>query len=311
MYLWIDIWSVSIKFAIIDDKLNILEYDYFRTHWDLIKSIKKLLNKIKSKEIKSIVTTWSARKMIKKIIDADFDVDEITSHRTAIKYFYPEVKTIFEIWWQDSKLIYFDENNVNFEMNNVCAAWTWSFLDQQASRLGLNIEDFYKKWLESIESHNIASKCTVFAETDMIHAQQSWVPIDQIIRWVHKWMINNYFSTLCRWKKLKWKFLFEWWTSLNKLLVEELTNKLIIEWYINKKDDLIVPEKYNTVIWALWAAIIWKQKNINNKKELIKINNYKFIWNEECYNFKNKCWAKLTKIIINNKELIIWKSCEN
>lgn len=124
MYLWIDIWSVSIKFAIIDEKFNILEYDYFRTHWNLIESIKLLLNKINIKEIKSVVTTWSARKIIKKIIDADFDIDEITAHRTAIKHFFPEVKTIFEIWGQDSKLIFFNKNNVNFEMNNVCAAWT-------------------------------------------------------------------------------------------------------------------------------------------------------------------------------------------
>lgn len=175
----------------------------------------------------------------------------------------------------------------------------------------MNIEDFYNTWLKSKESHNIASKCTVFAETDMVHAQQSWIPINQIIRGVHRWMINNYFSTLCRGKKLEWKFLFEWWTSLNKLLVEELANKLISEWYIEKKDELIVPKNYNTIMWALWAAIIWINKWIDNKKKLLTIKEYKFIWNEECYNCVNKCWAKLTKININNKELIIWKTCES
>ena len=72
----------------------------------------------------------------------------------------------------------------------------------------------------------------------MIHGQQSGIPINEIIRLVHKWMVNNYFSWLCKWKKLYSNFLFEWWTSLNPLLVDEFANKLISEWYIKEKKDI-------------------------------------------------------------------------
>ncbi len=311
MYLWIDIWSVSIKYAVIDEKHNVLEYNYIRTHGDIINATKKILSEIKTKEIKSVVTTWSARKFIKELIWADLHVDEITAHRTAISNFHPEVRTIFEIWGQDSKLIYFWEKFVNFEMNNVCAAWTGSFLDQQASRLGLSIEEFCKKWLGSEKAHNIASKCTVFAESDMIHGQQSWVPINEIIRWVHRWMINNYFSGLCKWKKLRWDFLFEWGTSLNPVLVQEFGKRLVLEWYIENEKQLIVPTPYNTVIWAIWAAIIWKQKWLKDFKTVPIIESFEFLENSKCYNCPNQCWADITKIQINNKTVTIWKTCQN
>lgn len=124
-------------------------------------------------------------------------------------------------------------------------------------------------------------------------------------------MVNNYFSWLCKWKKLSWNFLFEWWTSLNPVLVEEFANKLINEWYIKDKEELLVPKPYNTVIWSIWAAIIWCEKAVKNLREIPKIENFKFLWNSECYSCPNKCWANVIKVQINNKNLIIWKSCQS
>ncbi|MFK7780046.1 MAG: acyl-CoA dehydratase activase [Candidatus Gracilibacteria bacterium] len=310
MYLGIDIGSVSIKYSVIDKDYNVVEYDYIRTNGDIVNATKKILSKIKTKKIKSVITTGSARNFIKELINADMDIDEITAHRKAISKLYPKVKTIFEIGGQDSKLIYFGDKFANFEMNNVCAAGTGSFLDQQASRLSLSIEDFCKKGLEAKKSHTIASKCTVFAESDMINGQQSGVPINEIIRGVHKGMINNYFSSLCKGKKLSGDFLFEGGTSLNPVLVEELANKLIQEGYINNKSELIVPKPYNTVIGSIGAAIIGLEKDIKNLRSIPKIENFKFIENSECFNCSNKCGAKITKVEINNKNITIGKTCQ-
>ena len=87
-----------------------------------------------------------------------------------------------EIGGQDSKIIILRNQVVaDFAMNTVCAAGTGSFLDQQAARLNINIEDFGKIALTSTNPVRIAGRCTVFAESDMIHKQQLGVSLPDIL----------------------------------------------------------------------------------------------------------------------------------
>lgn len=309
MYLGIDIGSVSIKLALIKNNLSLVSQNYLYTNGDVIQATKNILQKLKNQEVQGIGVTGSGRKFIKHLIKADLDIDEITAHRTAVAKLYPQVKTILEIGGQDSKLIHFSRKSINFEMNNVCAAGTGSFLDQQASRLNLSITDFYKKGLTTKDYYAIASKCTVFAESDMIHAQQSGIPLNKIIRGVHRGMINNYFSQLCRGKKLQGAFLFEGGTSENKLLVEELAQKLMQEKLIQKKSDLIIP-KHNKIIGALGAAIFCAQQKIKNPRKLPKTLNYKFIKSENCQQCPSQCGAKTITFKINNQSITLGKSCQ-
>ncbi len=310
MYLGIDIGSVSIKYAIIDKNLKVLESGYFRTKGDVINSLKNLLKQLKTKKIQGIGTTGSARKLVKELVSADIDVDEITAHRTAVKALYPEVKTIFEIGGQDSKLIVIDENSINFEMNNVCAAGTGSFLDQQASRLGMPIEEFCKTGLSAEKRYKIASKCTVFAETDMIHAQQTGIPIPMIIRGIHKGLIDNYFSQLCRDKRLSGKFLFEGGASENPVLIDEFANKLLKEGLIASKDELIVPNPHNKVMGAIGAAIFCRNKKIDNTRAVPKINNFEFLDYASCNACHHKCGADIARIKVNDKIITTGKQCQ-
>lgn len=312
LYLGIDIGSVSIKYALIDDKCNIKKSDYFRTKGDVVGSITKLLKSVKKYEVVGIGTTGSARKFVCAIINADINVDEITAHRTGVEKLFPKVHTIFEIGGQDSKLIYLGKKSVNFEMNHVCAAGTGSFLDQQASRLDMSIKKFCKNGAKVQDSHKIASKCTVFAESDMIHAQQSGVPINKVIRGVHKGLISNYFSQLCKGKKLIGDFLFEGGTSENPLLVDELGKRLVADGLLKDPKKLIVPPRpQNLILGAIGAALMCQIKNINNPRKVPQIKKFKFLESKECFECVNKCGAKITVVNINNQELTIGRSCQN
>ena len=88
---------------------------------------------------------------------------------------------------QDSKLIFLSRDNGqtkvrDFALNTVCAAGTGSFLDQQAQRLGVNIEDeFGELALQSKAVPRMAGRCSVFAKSDMIHLQQQATPMCDII----------------------------------------------------------------------------------------------------------------------------------
>jgi len=310
MYLGIDIGSVTIKYAVIDSNFEVKEWNYIRTHGEVVKSLKKLLKSIKTKEIKGIATTGSGRRFVGNLIGADIWIDEITAHRAAILRMYPQVHTIFEIGGQDSKLIYFSDKSVNFEMNHVCAAGTGSFLDQQAARLGYSIEKFFKKGLTTEEAHKIASKCTVFAESDMVYAQQSGIPVNKVIRGVHKGMITNYFNQLCRGKQLKGDFLFEGGTSENDLLADELANKLIETKLIQDKKELLIPKPYNKVIGAIGAAITLIKTDVNNPRLVPKIKKFKFLESRECMDCVNKCGAKITTVLVNKKKIIIGRQCQ-
>jgi activator of 2-hydroxyglutaryl-CoA dehydratase len=195
-------------------------------------------------------------------------------------------------------------------MNNVCAAGTGSFLDQQASRLSMTIEEFCQIGSSTKESHNIASKCTVFAESDMIHAQQSGIPTNQIIRGVHRGLINNYLSQLCRGKKLEADFLFEGGASENQILIEEIKNKLIQEKLISDEKQFVIPKPYNKIMGAIGAALVGIKKNINNQRPVPVIADFEFLDNKECHECANKCGAKVTSIRINNKVYTLGKTCQ-
>ncbi|VVB79485.1 BadF/BadG/BcrA/BcrD ATPase family protein [uncultured archaeon] len=310
MYLGIDIGSITIKYALVNKQGKVVEQKYLRIKGDLLNATKKILNSVGAKKVSAIAVTGSARAFIGSLIEADLIIDEITAHRTAINKMYPKVKTIFEIGGQDSKLIYFSGNSINFEMNNVCAAGTGSFLDQQAARLGVSIEEFCKIGLTSKEYHKIASKCTVFAETDIIHAQQSGIPLNRVIRGIHRGLIDNYFMQLCRGKKLEGDFLFEGGTSENPLLVQEIQNKFLESGLIKSPRNFIVPKPYNTIIGAWGAALLCIKRGIDNPRDVPKINKFEVLENKNCFECNNKCGAEVMKVKINKKILTFGKRCQ-
>ena len=81
-------------------------------------------------------------------------------------------------------------------MNTVCAAGTGSFLDQQASRLGLTVEELGKLALESEAPPRVAGRCSVFAKSDMIHLQQKGTPTRDIVAGLCQALARNFKSTV-------------------------------------------------------------------------------------------------------------------
>lgn len=87
-------------------------------------------------------------------------------------------------------------------MNTVCAAGTGSFLDQQASRLNLSIEDFGDIALRATNPVRIAGRCTVFAESDMIHKQQMGHSLPDIVAGLCEALVRNYLNNIGKGKEI-------------------------------------------------------------------------------------------------------------
>ncbi|MHA1796077.1 MAG: acyl-CoA dehydratase activase, partial [Promethearchaeota archaeon] len=215
----IDIGSVSIKILLLDEQENIVERLWLRNQGSPIESSKKGLTQLKKKleergilekiRIIGVGTTGSARYLIKSVVGGDIAKTEIIAHAVAASHYYPEVRTILEIGGQDSKIIILRDGIVaDFAMNSVCAAGTGSFLDHQATRLGIPIEKFGDYALRAKENVTIAGRCGVFAESDMIHKAQMGYTKESIIRGLCDALVRNYLNNVGKGKEIEEPILF-------------------------------------------------------------------------------------------------------
>ncbi|MCP6718418.1 MAG: acyl-CoA dehydratase activase [Patescibacteria group bacterium] len=265
-YLGIDVGSISTKVVLIDDEGKIIYSSYFRTKGDPIKAIqeglKKLENSIKETnlnvEISGVGTTGSARHLAGVITGADLIKNEITTHAKGTSFLVPDVRTILEIGGQDSKIIILEDKvAVDFAMNLVCAAGTGSFLDAQAFRLKVPIEQFGELALKSEGATAIGSRCTVFCESDMIHKQQIGHKVEDIVAGLCQGLARNFLSNVAKGKNIKPPIVFLGGVSQNIGMKKAFEDTL--------EQEIIVPE-HNTVMGALGAALLIKEHSPQKTK---------------------------------------------
>lgn len=261
-YLGIDVGSVSTNFVVIDNEDKIIEKLYLKTSGQPIKVLCEGLILIgehigKNSNIYAVGTTGSGRQLAGIIAGADVIKNEITSHAVAAQKVVHDVRTIMEIGGQDSKIIIL-KNGIacDFAMNTVCAAGTGSFLDRQAARLGIPIEEFGGYALHSKSPVRIAGRCAVFAESDMIHKQQAGHRIEDIICGLCEGLVRNYLNNLAKGKKIMEPVVFQGGVAANVGIVAAFEKAL------NMK--IIIPEYYD-VMGAYGAALIAKEKMLKKK----------------------------------------------
>jgi predicted CoA-substrate-specific enzyme activase len=253
-FLGVDVGSVSTNIVAISPENEVLSQQYIRTNGQPIECIKTGLKQLKAEdagiEVLGAGTTGSGRQLAGIMVGADIVKNEITAHATAVTHYIPDARTIFEIGGQDSKVILLQEQMVvDFAMNTVCAAGTGSFLDHQAERLKIPIEQFGDLALSATEDIRIAGRCTVFAESDMIAKQQFGFSKADIIKGLCEALIRNYLTNLCRGKILEPPFVFQGGVAANKGIIAALQKEL--------QHEIIIPKHYN-VMGAIGAALLAK-----------------------------------------------------
>ncbi|MBA7603504.1 hypothetical protein ES703_10617 [subsurface metagenome] len=228
VYLGIDVGSVTTKLAVLDKEDQLIDALYLRTAGKPIAVVQEGLREIARRlssdvQIKGVGTTGSARYLAGVIVSADVIKNEVTCQAVAALQYFPEVQTVIEIGGQDSKIIIIRNGIItDFGMNTVCAAGTGSFLDQQASRLNMRIEDFGERALESKKPVRITGRCTVFAESDMIHKQQMGHRIEDIIYGLCQALVRNYLNNVGLGKEILAPIVFQGGVAFNQGIVRAL-----------------------------------------------------------------------------------------
>ncbi|MBI4188783.1 MAG: 2-hydroxyglutaryl-CoA dehydratase [Chloroflexi bacterium] len=268
-YLGIDVGSVTTKLAVLNENNELMAHTYLPTSGKPIAMVQQGLVQVKEHlppdaEISGVATTGSARYLAGVIVGADLVKNEITSHATAALFYYPGVQTVLEIGGQDSKIIIIrDEIVTDFGMNTVCAAGTGSFLDHQALRLNMSIEEFSQRAMNHQAPVRIAGRCTVFAESDMIHKQQMGHRIEDIIYGLCQALVRNYLNNVGLGKEIKPPIVFQGGVAFNQAIVRAFQEELHTE--------VIVPP-HHEIMGAIGAALLAHEEmtGYNNRKSQFK-----------------------------------------
>ncbi len=305
VYIGIDIGSVTTKLVAIDKNCEIVAYNYLRTEGKPVsktqEALRDLREKLPSCEVRGVGTTGSGRYLGGVIVGADVIKNEITSHAVAALHFVPDVQTVIEIGGQDSKIIILrDGVVVDFAMNTVCAAGTGSFLDHQALRLNIKIEDFGKIALRSRNPVRIAGRCTVFAESDMIHKQQMGHPIEDILYGLCQALVRNYLNNVGLGKEILPPIVFQGGVAFNEGMVKAFEEALSCE--------IIVPP-HHELMGAIGVAILAKEEMERSGRKTsfkgfdVAFSDYRtssFI----CDACPNQC--EIAQIFLNGKLIARW-----
>ncbi len=278
LYLGIDVGSVSANTVILDDHQNVLEEYYTRIKGQPLQTVQKILEEILQRippdQFRSLSFTGTGGKLLSELLGGNF-INEIIAQAKAVQYFSPQVRTIIDMGGEDSKLILIEEEEgrfkiSDFSMNTLCAAGTGSFLDQQASRLGLTIEEFGQLALKSINPPRIAGRCSVFAKSDMIHLQQIATPDYDIVAGLCYALARNFKSNIGKGKTFVKPVSFQGGVAANVGMRKAFLDVLELS-----DGELIIPKHFASM-GAIGAILVTQEMRIERvgALNLMPLNQY-------------------------------------
>ncbi|OPL18537.1 MAG: hypothetical protein AVO35_04185 [Candidatus Aegiribacteria sp. MLS_C] len=252
--LGIDMGSVSTKVVLLDGD-RIQSAMYRRHHGRPVEALMGILSDMEGWRGCRASFTGSASRSAASHAGCS-PVNEVVALAGAVPVYCPSVSSVIEMGGQDSKLLLFRSGRNgpvfdDFSMNSVCAAGTGSFLDQQASRLGLEIEELGELALQCPRPPRIAGRCSVFAKSDMIHLQQIGTPVSHIVAGLCFAVARNFKSSIASGRDFRPPVAFVGGVAANSGMTRAFREVLGSEFY-----DLVIPEHYRfmTAAGAVFTA---------------------------------------------------------
>lgn len=254
VYVGLDVGSLSTKVVAMDKQKRILAKVYLMTAGRPLEAIRQGLDIVGKKvagkvRILGAASTGSGRYLTGDFIGADIVINEITAQAAGAAIVNPQVDTIFEIGGQDSKYISLENGVVvDFEMNHACAAGTGSFLEEQAQRLGISINNqFADLAFKSKSPIKLGERCTVFMESDLLSYLQQGAETGDLVAGLSYSIVANYLNRVVGRRRVGNNICFQGGTAYNKAVwaaFEEVVGK-----------PVMVPD-HHEVTGALGAAAI-------------------------------------------------------
>ncbi|MBI4842453.1 MAG: hypothetical protein HY803_15575 [candidate division NC10 bacterium] len=192
-----------------------------------------------------MLVTGSGARLLQDRWDLD-RVNEFKAIASTVGLLHPEVATVFEMGGESSKFLRLERDPasgrvgiLDYETNGDCAAETGSFIDQQATRLRYEVEEVGAIACSACSAVRIAGRCSVFAKSDMIHAQQKGYTPPQILRGLCDAVARNFKGSITKGKPAVPPVAFIGGLAKNEGVIQALR-----ELFKFDERQLFVPEAY-------------------------------------------------------------------
>src|SRR5450755_1484555 len=242
--------------------------DYRRIAGSPIQSTSDLLqefyNIVPEARVEGIRVTGSGSRTIAKILGLYFE-NEFKAMARMIGEFYPHARTVFEIGGESSKYIRLENQTIlDYDRSGECAAGTGSFLDQQALRMRYSVEEIGDLVAHAGCAARIAGRCSVFAKSDMVHAQQKGYAPAEILRGLCDAVARNFKSSIVKGRPVEAPVALIGAVSQNAGITEALREAFSLS-----TSDLFVPDPY---AWcgAIGTAILEAEEP--RKRSILEIH---------------------------------------
>ncbi len=274
LHVGLDVGSTTVKIAVMDENLNNIYTDYQRHFSDtkntICKVLENLIDKFPEYEF-TIALTGSGAMSAAKFLDVPF-IQEVVSCKRAVEKYIPQTDVVIELGGEDAKIIYFDKS-IEQRMNGTCAGGTGAFIDQMASLLNTDTEGLNELAKNHKMIYPIASRCGVFAKTDIQPLLNEGAAKEDISASIFQAVVNQTISGLACGRPIRGTVAFLG-GPLNYL--SELRNRFIETLKLTDK-HIVIPEEAHLIV-AKGAALdslnyhhITSQK-LKSKIEVLKMS---------------------------------------
>ncbi len=189
----------------------------------------------------------------------------------------PTVRTILELGGENARYMKVEvkENGqksqivvwiLDYEKNGDCAAGTGAFFEQQATRLKYSVDQIGDIISQAEKSALIAGRCSVFAKTDMIHAQQKGYSPPAILRGLCEAVTRNFKSSVCKGKDISPPVALVGGMALNSGVVASIRQ------IFGLIDGSLVIPPFPASMGAIGCALITRNRNLNGDHKSIRID---------------------------------------
>ena len=247
----LDIGSTTVKLVILDEKNNLIYGKYERHYSDVRNSVKKIILEgkdiLKDKQV-TMMITGSGGLSLAEWLGVSF-VQEVVASTKCIETIVPETDVVIELGGEDAKIIYF-QGSLEQRMNSICAGGTGAFIDQMSSLLETDAGGLNTLAKEHTNIYSIASRCGVFAKTDVQALINQGAKKEDIAASVLQSVVNQTISNLACGRPIRGKVAF---LGGPLYFLEELRNRFIETLHL--KDDEVIFPKNSQLFVAMGAAI--------------------------------------------------------
>jgi predicted CoA-substrate-specific enzyme activase len=201
LFMGVDVGSTTAKVVVLDSEKAPLFSAYqrhnaapLRTLQDILKDATQSLGNVDVK----LTVTGSAGMGISEKFDLPF-IQEVVASAEVVSQRYPQVKTLVDIGGEDAKMIFFQpDGRPDIRMNGSCAGGTGAFIDEMATLLNVSISDLNDLANRHTTIYPMASRCGVFAKTDLQNLLSRDIPKEDIAASVFHAVVLQTLATLAR-----------------------------------------------------------------------------------------------------------------